>query len=104
MATMPVETMKHTKVHEATGNDFGKAGLRGWIARTFILLVLRLFFRLQVRGREHLPPHGPYIVAATHRGWADAFLIEAALPLEPRPYFLADKASVEQTAFRRWML
>lgn len=104
MATMPVGSMTYTTAPEAIRSDFGKAGLRGWIARTFILLVLRLFFRLKVRGKEHLPPHGPYIVAATHRSWADAFLIEAALPLEPRPYFLADKTSVEQTAFRRWML
>lgn len=101
---MPVETMKHTTVNEEARNNFGKAGLRCWIARTFVTLVLRLFFRVRVHGREHLPARGPYIVVATHRGWADPFLIVAVLPLEPRPHFLADKASVEQTPFRRWVL
>lgn len=106
MATMlhSIPERQRTGATETPPPDMSRAGLSGWIARTFIRLVLWLFFGLRVIGRERLPRRGPYIVAATHRSWADAFILTAALPLEPRPYFLADKSEVEKTAFRRLVL
>ncbi|MCX6020978.1 MAG: lysophospholipid acyltransferase family protein, partial [Chloroflexi bacterium] len=74
------------------------------LARTLVVLLARLLFRVRVEGREHLPRYGGYIVAATHRSWVDAFLLESALPLEPRPHFLGDREEMMATRFRRIML
>jgi 1-acyl-sn-glycerol-3-phosphate acyltransferase len=49
-------------------------------------------FRIVVRGREHIPPGEPVIVAgAPHRNWIDGFLIIVALPVRPRVAFLASE-------------
>jgi 1-acyl-sn-glycerol-3-phosphate acyltransferase len=56
--------------------------------------------RLEVEGREHLPPGGYIAAAALHRGWVDPLAVILALPVEPRVWFLGSAA----TAFRRrWM-
>ena len=55
-------------------------------------------FRVDTRGREHLPRSGGYIlVGAAHRGWMDPFLVQDALPRTPRAWFLGGAA----TAFDR---
>ncbi|MBS0558592.1 MAG: AMP-binding protein [Proteobacteria bacterium] len=45
------------------------------------LLIMRLCFRLTVRGLEHLPPAGPYVITPNHVSDLDAMAIAAALPL-----------------------
>jgi 1-acyl-sn-glycerol-3-phosphate acyltransferase len=35
----------------------------------------RLYFRLEIRGKEHLPPRGPYVVAPVHRSNLDFILV-----------------------------
>jgi long-chain acyl-CoA synthetase len=42
-------------------------------------LLLRGLFRLEVRGRENLPPRGPYILAPTHSSYLDPPALGAAL-------------------------
>src|SRR5688500_12983115 len=42
---------------------------------------LRLMHRLRVVGREHLPSHGPFIMAANHASHLDALCLSAALPM-----------------------
>jgi 1-acyl-sn-glycerol-3-phosphate acyltransferase len=41
---------------------------------------LALWFDLRVDGLEHLPAHGPYIVAANHHNYLDGVVLGAALP------------------------
>jgi long-chain acyl-CoA synthetase len=57
-----------------------------WVIVTFFLLVIkaivRIFFRLKVKGLEHLPEKGPYIIAANHTSYLDGFTVIAALPLK----------------------
>src|SRR5215217_2072004 len=53
----------------------------------------RLFgFRIEVSGRENVPPDQPLIVAGgPHRNWGDGFLLLVALPPQPRVVFLASE-------------
>jgi 1-acyl-sn-glycerol-3-phosphate acyltransferase len=60
----------------------------------------RLFgFRIEISGREHVPPDQPLIVAGgPHRNWVDGFLLLVALPPRPRLVFLA----TENVSNRWW--
>jgi long-chain acyl-CoA synthetase len=42
-------------------------------------VLMRLYFRLEVDGREHLPERGPYIIAPNHFSYLDPLAIAAAL-------------------------
>jgi 1-acyl-sn-glycerol-3-phosphate acyltransferase len=66
--------------------------LAALLARFVLFGVFR--FRVEVQGRDLLPRRGGYIVvAAAHRGWLDPFVVLAALPLEPRVWFLGSGPS-----------
>ena len=59
-----------------------------------VLLEGAFGFRVDARGREHLPPGGGYLLlAAVHRGWMDPFLALDAVPAEPRVWTLGSGAS-----------
>lgn len=66
--------------------------LTALLARFILFGLFR--FKIGVEGRELLPRTGGYIVvAAAHRGWMDPFVVLAALPLEPRVWFLGSGPS-----------
>jgi long-chain acyl-CoA synthetase len=44
-----------------------------------VWLLMRLYFRLDVEGREHLPEQGPYIVTPNHLSYLDPLAVAAAL-------------------------
>ena len=48
--------------------------------RRVIRPVLRRFFDFQATGLEHIPPYGPFIVAANHANYLDGVVLSAALP------------------------
>jgi 1-acyl-sn-glycerol-3-phosphate acyltransferase len=73
-----------------------RAGLAFRLARGLarILLMGVCGFRVDARGREHLPPGGGYILlAALHRGWMDPFVALDAVPAEPRVWTLGSGPS-----------
>ena len=73
-----------------------RAGAAYRLARAFarVLLMGAFGFRVDARGREHLPTGGGYILlAALHRGWMDPFLALDAVPTEPRVWTLGSGAS-----------
>ena len=41
------------------------------LVRNLLLGLCKLWFRVTVSGREHLPPSGPYIIAPVHRSNID---------------------------------
>jgi 1-acyl-sn-glycerol-3-phosphate acyltransferase len=53
------------------------------LVRAFCWLVVRLFVRLRIEGREHLAP-GPAIYCFNHLNWVDPIVFLAAMPWSPR--------------------
>lgn len=73
-----------------------RAGIAFRLARAVSRIVLMGLcgFRVDARGREHLPAGGGYLLlAAVHRGWMDPFLALDAVPAEPRVWTLGSGAS-----------
>ena len=50
------------------------------LSRRFAGTVLRLYFRIDIRGLEHLPETGPVLIAGNHTGWLDGPLVQILLP------------------------
>jgi 1-acyl-sn-glycerol-3-phosphate acyltransferase len=68
-------------------------------------------FRVDVRGRDHLPrdeagrPAGGWIAAGLpHRTWVDPFVVADRVPLEPRLVFFGDGQAIFRSAWRRWLV
>jgi 1-acyl-sn-glycerol-3-phosphate acyltransferase len=59
------------------------------VARTIVLGLCRVLFRVRVVGAEHVPPTGPYIIAPTHRSNLDTPF--AAFVTKRRIRFMAKK-------------
>jgi 1-acyl-sn-glycerol-3-phosphate acyltransferase len=61
-----------------------EAGLVAWLAqggwRALTRAYLRLYHRLEVRGREHLPERPPFVLIGNHSSHLDAVTLAAALP------------------------
>jgi 1-acyl-sn-glycerol-3-phosphate acyltransferase len=72
------------------------------VARVLLFGVFR--FRIQTAGQELLPTGGFFLVGAAHRGWMDPFLVEHALPSEPRKWFLGSGPSTFTTRWREWLV
>ncbi len=51
-----------------------------FIFRTLLMIVMRLYGRMSVKGTENLPRKGPYIIALNHLSNADAPLLMSAMP------------------------
>ena len=60
---------------------------------------LRVFNRLRVKGAEHFPQHGSFIMIANHESHLDVFALAAALPMRARQYFIP--LSAEDVFFDR---
>jgi 1-acyl-sn-glycerol-3-phosphate acyltransferase len=67
-----------------------RATLTYRLVRLVTIPALRLAFRFDVHGREHIPRKGTYIVIANHLGWLDAMTVLMVFPIEPRIHLLAD--------------
>lgn len=47
--------------------------------RRVVAPVVRVVYRLEVRGQEHVPPVGPLVIAANHDSVLDPFVLAAAI-------------------------
>ncbi len=73
------------------------------LARAVFFGIFR--FRVETSGREHVPTSGGYLlVAAVHRGWMDPFLVQHALPIEPRVWFLGSGPTAFSSRWREALL
>jgi 1-acyl-sn-glycerol-3-phosphate acyltransferase len=46
-----------------------------WVLKAVLTPIFFLFFRVRVEGREHIPKHGPAVLAANHQSFCDSFFI-----------------------------
>ena len=58
-----------------------------WLTKVALTPVLRLFYRVRVEGKEHLPRRGAVILAANHRSFLDSIFLP--LVLDRRMTFVA---------------
>jgi 1-acyl-sn-glycerol-3-phosphate acyltransferase len=70
-----------------------------WIVKGLLTPFIRIFVRLRVDGREHVPRHGPVILACNHRSFLDSFFIP--LVVRRRVTFVA-KAEYFDDAKTAW--
>jgi acyl-[acyl-carrier-protein]-phospholipid O-acyltransferase/long-chain-fatty-acid--[acyl-carrier-protein] ligase len=55
-----------------------QALLGGLLVRVSLWLLAHTFYRVRLRGAEHLPPRGPALLVCTHISFVDPFLIAAS--------------------------
>jgi 1-acyl-sn-glycerol-3-phosphate acyltransferase len=55
-----------------------------WITKFVLTPYLRLFFRIRVEGREHIPERGPAILASNHISFCDSFFLPLVVPRRVR--------------------
>lgn len=67
------------------------------LGRRVASFLLRLMFRIDIRGLEHLPQSGPVLIAGNHTGWLDGPLVQILLP---RPCSFLVKSELYDTPFR----
>jgi 1-acyl-sn-glycerol-3-phosphate acyltransferase len=72
-----------------------------WATRFTARIVLAAFFRLDIRGEEHLPPRGAFVLLPKHRRWVDIPLVSVAVP---RPlYYVARDDLFDGPVKKRFM-
>jgi 1-acyl-sn-glycerol-3-phosphate acyltransferase len=62
------------------GQDLTRESLPLWVVRHSVALLLRMLFRVRVIGAEHLPRHGPVLIAGNHTGFLDGPIVFMFLP------------------------
>src|SRR6266480_206783 len=72
-----------------------------WLARGILQPAMRIWFRLERRGRENLPRSGPVILAANHRSFLDPFVIGVCLR---RPVYFVTKQELFEKRWQAWLL
>ncbi|MGP0032010.1 MAG: lysophospholipid acyltransferase family protein [Acidimicrobiales bacterium] len=58
-----------------------------WVLKAILTPLFFLLWRVRVEGREHIPKHGPAVLAANHQSFCDSFFIP--LVVTRRVTFLA---------------
>ena len=67
------------------------------IARIVCIWVAHLLFRMEIRGREHIPAGGGYILASNHRSNFDPIFV--ATGVKSQIFFMAKEELFEKNAF-----
>ena len=87
----------HTRAREKGVNPFIY-----WLVRALFQPFFHIYFRMSRIGREHIPAHGPVIVASNHRSFIDPFVI--ATMSSRRPMYYVTKKELFKWRFPAWLL
>jgi glycerol-3-phosphate dehydrogenase (NAD(P)+) len=71
------------------------------IVRGVLQPFFHVYFRMARYGREHIPAHGPVIIAANHRSFLDPFVIGT---MARRPLYYVAKQELFRNRFQAWLL
>lgn len=72
-----------------------------WTLRSLLVPTFLLYLRMRRVGREHLPKHGPLLLAANHRSFLDPFVIGT---LVRRPVYYMAKRELFEKRWQAWLL
>src|SRR5256714_6955303 len=72
-----------------------------WVARGLIQPAMRIWFRLERHGRDHVPRTGPVILAANHRSFLGPFVVGICLR---RPVYFVAKRELFEKRWQGWLL
>jgi long-chain acyl-CoA synthetase len=53
--------------------------LIAYCIRLIQTILFKLFFRLKIQGKEHIPEHGPFVIAPNHTSFLDGFVIASSV-------------------------
>jgi long-chain acyl-CoA synthetase len=77
-------TLLATSPDPAIAGSLARPALRRavifWILLRLVAVLMRVSWRVDIRGREHLPAQGPYLITPNHQAYLDGFLLATALP------------------------
>lgn len=59
------------------------------VARAIVWVLIKILFKIEIKGLENIPEDGGFILASNHRSLPDPAFI--AVKLKPRVYFMAKK-------------
>lgn len=69
--------------HRSTLREIGLVEATGrWVWWSVVRAYLRVFHRLSIHGREHLPDQPPYVIVANHESHLDALCVGAGLRMK----------------------
>src|SRR2546423_12936384 len=88
-----------SRYHERAGRQ-GVNRLVYWIARGLVQPAMRIWFRLERHGRDHIPRSGPVILAANHRSFLDPFVVGVCLR---RPVYFVAKQELFEKRWQGWL-
>jgi 1-acyl-sn-glycerol-3-phosphate acyltransferase len=71
------------------------------IVRAVLQPFFHIYFRMARIGREHIPAHGPVIIAANHRSFLDPFVIGT---MARRPLYYVAKQELFRNRLQAWVL
>jgi glycerol-3-phosphate dehydrogenase (NAD(P)+) len=93
--------MDHDRYYQRAREKRANLLVYGFVRITFQAFFL-LYFRFQRIGREHIPKHGPVLIASNHRSFLDPFVI-ACMARRPM-YYVAKKEIFRYNRVLAWLL
>jgi 1-acyl-sn-glycerol-3-phosphate acyltransferase len=72
-----------------------------WSVRSVLQPLIRVYFRLDRLGREHVPASGPVILASNHRSFLDPWVVGLCLR---RPIYFVAKKELFEKRWQAWLL
>src|SRR3954447_9837995 len=88
-------------IHHERARTRGVQPVVFWLTCAILKPFLRLYFRMSIVGREHIPDEGGVILASNHRSFLDPFVVGAWLG---RPVFFVAKKELFDRRFAGWFL
>jgi glycerol-3-phosphate dehydrogenase (NAD(P)+) len=92
--------MDHAALHERARTK-GANPVVYWIVRLLFQPFFLTYFRMKRIGREHIPRHGPVIIASNHRSFLDPFVIAT---MAKRPMYYVAKKELFKRPWQAWLL